>query len=54
MVLLIDKNESTYISLKKIKRDSAITHNMNGGSSNMPVPLNTFPKEKVPGIIQKN
>lgn len=56
MGLLIDKNESTYISLKKLKRDSAITQNMesNRTSSNMSVSLTTFPKEKVPGIIQKN
>ncbi|MCI3935600.1 GLPGLI family protein [Chryseobacterium aahli] len=56
MGLFIDKNESTYVSLRKIKRDSAIAQKMvsNGTSSNMSVSLNTFPKEKAPGIIQKN
>jgi Protein of unknown function (Porph_ging). len=56
MGLFIDKNGSTYFSLTKVKRDSAIAQNMNSGgvSSNMPVSLNTFPQGKVRGIIQKD
>ncbi|WP_179473243.1 GLPGLI family protein [Chryseobacterium sp. H1D6B] len=56
MGLFIDGNESTYVSLTKLRRDSAIAQKMkgNGTSSNMSVSLSTFPKEKVPGIIQKN
>lgn len=56
MGLFIDKNGSTYFSLTKVKRDSAIAQNMNsdGVSSNMPVSLNTFPQGKVRGIIQKD
>jgi GLPGLI family protein len=56
MGLFIDKNGSIYFSLAKVKRDSAIAQNMNsdGISSNMPVSLNTFPQEKVRGIIQKD
>lgn len=56
MGLFIDKNGSTYFSLAKVKRDSAIAQNMNsdGMPSNRPVSLNTFPQEKVRGIIQKD
>jgi len=56
MGLFIDKNGSTYLSLTKVKRDSAIAQNMNsdGISSNMSVSLNTFPQGKVHGIIQKD
>ena len=56
MGLFIDKNGSTYFSLAKVKRDSAIAQNTNsdGMSSNMPVSLNAFPQEKVRGIIQKD
>lgn len=56
MGLFIDKNGSTYLSLTKVKRDSAIAQNMNsdGISSNMSVSLNTFPQGKVRGIIQKD
>jgi GLPGLI family protein len=56
MGLFIDKNGSTYFSLAKVKRDSAIAQNMNsdGISLNMPISLNTFPQGKVRGIIQKN
>lgn len=56
MGLFIDKNGSTYFSLTKVKRDSAIAQNMNsdGLSSNMPVSLNSFPQGKVRGIIQKD
>ena len=56
MGLFIDKNRSTYFSLAKVKRDSAIAQNMNSDemSSNTPVSLSTFPQEKVRGIIQKD
>lgn len=56
MGLFIDKNGSTYFSLTKVKRDSAIAQSMSsdGISSNMPVSLNTFPQGKVRGIIRKD
>ncbi|MDR6156788.1 GLPGLI family protein [Chryseobacterium sp. SLBN-27] len=56
MGLFIDKNGSTYFSLTKVKRDSAIaqSRNSDGISSNMPVSLNTFPQGKVRGIIRKD
>ncbi|MDQ1096684.1 MULTISPECIES: GLPGLI family protein [Chryseobacterium] len=56
MGLFVDKNESTYISLRKTKRDSAVASNNESdiASANRSVSTNTFPKEKVRGIIQKN
>lgn len=56
MGLFVDKNESAYLSLRKTKRDSAIAQKMESGgtSANMSVSLNTFPKEKITEIIQKN
>jgi GLPGLI family protein len=54
MGLFIDKNGSTYFSLAKVKRDSAIAQSRNSDGISLPVSLNTFPQGKVRGIIQKD
>ena len=56
MGLFIDKNGSTYFSLAKVKRDSAIAQKMesNGMSSDGAVSPTAFPQGKVRVVIKKD
>ncbi|WP_295222725.1 GLPGLI family protein [uncultured Chryseobacterium sp.] len=56
MGLFIDKNGSTYFSLAKVRRDSAIAQKIEPDaiSSDRAVSTNIFPQGKIRGIIRKN
>ncbi len=56
MGLFIDKNGSTYFSLAKVRRDSAIAQKIEPDaiSSDRAVSTKIFPQGKIRGIIRKN
>ncbi len=56
MGLFIDKKGSTYFSLAKVKRDSAISQKLDpdGIPSNRAVSTSVFPQGKIRGIIRKD